>query len=145
LPVFSVIGHIPLELIVELIMQEIPEEIEAQIKRWHQSAYILHSIYLFLGVISIVSSLLVATFVEELGTHRTKVLSAISAISLALISTTDVKRKGNGFRQAQRHLRAELMRFHAGSSSPEKLVAAFAEAEAMIGDVNFDPKKLSQD
>jgi hypothetical protein len=37
------------------------------------------------------------------------------------------------------------MRFHTGSSSPEKIVAAFAEAEAMIGDVNFDPKKLSQD
>lgn len=68
-----------------------------------------------------------------------------SAISLALINTTDVKRKGNGFRQAQRHLRAESMRFHTGSSSPEKLVAAFADAEAMIGDVNFDPKKLSED
>lgn len=126
-------------------MQEIPEEIETQIKKWHQYAYILHSIYLFLGVTSIVSSLLVATFVEELGTHRTKVLSAISAISLALINTTDVKRKGNGFRQAHRHLRAESMRFHTGSSSPEKLVAAFADAEAMIGDVNFDPKKLSED
>ena len=105
----------------------------------------MHSIYLFLGVSSIVSSLLVATFVEELGTHRTKVLCAISAISLALINTTEVKRKGNGFRQAQRHLRAESMRFHTGSSSPEKLVAAFAEAEAMIGDVNFDLKKLSED
>ena len=49
-------------------MQEIPEEIEIQIKKWHQYAYILHSIYLFLGVTSIVTSLLVATFVEELGT-----------------------------------------------------------------------------
>ena len=78
MPVFSVIGHIPLELIVEFMIQEIPEEIEAQIKRWHQSAYILHSIYLFLGVTSIVSSLLVATFVEELGTHRTKVLPELA-------------------------------------------------------------------
>jgi hypothetical protein len=92
-----------------------------------------------------VSSLLVATFVEELGTHRTKVLSAISAISLALINTTDVKRKSNEFRQVQRHLRAESRRFHTDSSSPEKLVASFAEVEAMIGDVNFDPKKLSED
>jgi len=123
---------------------EVQNKIEFQVKKWHQYAYILHSIYLFLGVTSIVSSLLVATFVEELGTHRTKVLSAISAISLALINTTDVKRKGNGFRQAQRHLRAELLRSHTGSSSPEKLVAAFAEAEAMIGDVNFDPRKVSE-
>lgn len=126
-------------------MQEIPEEIATQIKKWHQYAYMLYSIYLLLEVTSIVSSLLVATFVEELGTHRTKVLSAISAISLALINTTDVNRKGNGFRQAQRHLRAESMRFHTGNSSPEKLVAAFAEAEAMIGDVNFDPRKISED
>ncbi|MEP0885607.1 hypothetical protein NDI49_29205 [Trichocoleus sp. ST-U3] len=123
---------------------EVQNQIEVQVKKWHQYAYILHSIYLFLGVTSIVSSLLVATFVEELGTHRTKVLSAISAISLALINTTDVKRKGNGFRQAQRHLKSELMRFNTGSSSPEKLVAAFAEAEAMIGDVNFDPRKVSE-
>jgi hypothetical protein len=123
---------------------EVQSKIEVQVKKWHQYAYILHSIYLFLGVTSIVSSLLVATFVEELGTHRTKVLSAISAISLALINTTDVKRKGNGFRQAQRHLRSELLRSHTGSSSPEKLVAAFAEAEAMIGDVNFDPRKVSE-
>jgi hypothetical protein len=127
------------------MIQEIPAEIESQIKKWHQYAYILHSIYLFLGVTSIVSSLLVATFVEDLGTHKTKVLSAISAISLALINTTDVKRKGNGFRQAQRHLRSELMRFNTGNSSPEKLVVAFAEAEAMIGDVNFDPRKVSED
>src|SRR6476620_616411 len=97
--------------------QEIPAEIKGQIKKWHQYAYILHSTYLFLGVISIVSSLLVATFVEDLGTHKTKILSAISAISLALINTTDVKRKGNGFRQAQRHLRSELMRFNTGNSS----------------------------
>ncbi len=123
---------------------EVQSKIEVQVKKWHQYAYILHSIYLFLGVTSIVSSLLVATFVEQLGTHRTKVLSAISAISLALINTTDVKRKGNGFRQAQRHLRSELLRSHTGSSSPEKLVAAFAEAEAMIGDVNFDPRKVSE-
>jgi hypothetical protein len=123
---------------------EVQSKIEVQVKKWHQYTYILHSIYLFLGVTSIVSSLLVATFVEELGTHRTKVLSAISAISLALINTTDVKRKGNGFRQAQRHLRSELLRSHTGSSSPEKLVAAFAEAEAMIGDVNFDPRKVSE-
>jgi hypothetical protein len=102
----------------------------------------LHSIYLVLGVTSIVSSLLVATFVEELGFHRTKVLSAISAISLALIHTTDVKRKGNGFRQVQRHLRAESMRFQTGNSSPEKLVPAFAEAEAMIEDVNFEPRNV---
>ena len=37
------------------------------------------------------------------------------------------------------------MRFHTDISSPEKVVALFAEAEAMIGDVNFDPKKLSED
>jgi hypothetical protein len=79
---------------------EVQNQIEIQVKKWHQYAYILHSIYLFLGVSSIVSSLLISTFVEELGTHRTKVLSAISAISLALINTTNVKRKGNGFRQA---------------------------------------------
>jgi hypothetical protein len=37
------------------------------------------------------------------------------------------------------------MTFNLDSTSAEKLVAAFAEAEAMIGDVNFDPRKVSED
>ncbi|MBN3958885.1 hypothetical protein [Nostoc sp. NMS8] len=118
-------------------MQEIPEEIQKQIKRWHQDAVILHSIYISLGVISILSSLIVATFVQELGTFRTKVFAAISAASIGIINTTGVGRKGNGFRQAQRHLKAETIRFSAGNSSIDDLAKAFAEAESMIGDVEI--------
>ncbi|MEH2439540.1 hypothetical protein [Nostoc sp.] len=118
-------------------MLEIPPEIENQIKRWHQYAVILHSIFITLGVTSILSSLIVATFVEELGNFRTKVFAAISAGSVGIINTTGVGRKGNGFRQAQRHLKAETIRFSAGKSSIEDLAKAFAEAESMIGDVEI--------
>ncbi|MEH2074033.1 MAG: hypothetical protein V7K57_06520 [Nostoc sp.] len=118
-------------------MLEIPPEIENQIKRWHRYAVILHSIFITLGVTSILSSLIVATFVEELGNFRTKVFAAISAGSVGIINTTGVGRKGNGFRQAQRHLKAETIRFSAGKSSIEDLAKAFAEAESMIGDVEI--------
>ncbi|AVH67359.1 hypothetical protein CDG77_01580 [Nostoc sp. 'Peltigera membranacea cyanobiont' 213] len=118
-------------------MLEIPPEIENQIKRWHRDAVILHSIFITLGVTSILSSLIVATFVEELGNFRTKVFAAISAGSVGIINTTGVGRKGNGFRQAQRHLKAETIRFSAGKSSIEDLAKAFAEAESMIGDVEI--------
>jgi hypothetical protein len=116
-------------------MQDVPKEIEAQLKRWHKSAAILHSTYIILGVISVVSSVMVATFTDELKSFWTKILAATSATSVALIKTTDVGRKGNGFRQAHRHLRAEKMRFDAGKSSVEDLTKAFAEAEVMIGDL----------
>jgi hypothetical protein len=124
--------------------QEIPEEIEKQIKRWHHSAIILHSIYLTLGVTSVLSSVIVATFIQELGTFQTKVFAAISAASATLIETTGVGRKGNGFRQAQRHLKSETIRFHASESSIENLAKAFAEAEAMIGDLNIPLRNSSE-
>lgn len=119
----------------KLVTQEISEEMERQAKRWHRSAIILHSIYLTLGIISVFSSVLVATFTQEFGQLWTKAFAATSAISVALIETTGVGRKGNGFRQAQRHLRAEIIRYRAGESSTQNLSKAFAEAESMIGDV----------
>jgi hypothetical protein len=75
------------------------------------------------------------TFTDELKSFWTKILASTSATSVALIKNTDVGRKGNGFRQAHRHLRAEKMRFDAGKSSVEDLTKAFAEAEVMIGDL----------
>lgn len=115
--------------------QEILEEMENQIKRWHRSAIILHSICVILGVASVISSVIVATFIEELGTFRTKIFAGLNAASVALIETTGVGRKGNGFRQAQRHLKSETIRFRAGESSVKDLTQAFAEAELMIGDL----------
>jgi hypothetical protein len=65
--------------------QEILEEMENQIKRWHRSAIILHSICVILGVTSVLSSVIVATFIEELGNFRTKVFAGLSAASVALL------------------------------------------------------------
>lgn len=116
--------------------QNIDKEIKSQLQRWHYSAISLHSTYIALGVISVVSSVVVATFTEELKPFWIKVLAATSATSVALIKTTDVGRKGNGFRQAHRHLKAaELRRFDTGEKSNQDVIKAFAEAELMIGDV----------
>lgn len=116
--------------------QNIDKEIKSQLKKWHYSAISLHSTYIALGVISVVSSVVVATFTEELEPFWIKVLAATSATSVALIKTTDVGRKGNGFRQAHRHLKAaELRRFDTGEKSNQDVIKAFAEAELMIGDV----------
>jgi len=59
----------------------------------------------------------------------------MSAASVAILETTGVGRKGNGFRQAQRHLKAETIRFREGDSSVKALTQAFMEAEMMIGDL----------
>jgi len=43
------------------------------------TAIILHSTCVILGVISVLSSVIVATFIEELGNFRTKVFAGLSA------------------------------------------------------------------
>ncbi|MEG4320719.1 MULTISPECIES: hypothetical protein [unclassified Microcoleus] len=115
--------------------QELLEKMENQTNRWHRSAVILHSIAVTLGVTSVLSSIIVATFIDELGSFRTKVFAGLSATSVAILETTGVGRKGNGFRQAQRHLKAETIRFREGESSVKALTQAFIEAELMIGDL----------
>ncbi|PSB04596.1 hypothetical protein [Merismopedia glauca] len=114
---------------------DLSQKINQQVERWNTSARILHTIYIGLGTTAVVSSIVVATFTKELGELWTKILAATSAGSVALIKTTDVGRKGNGFRQAHRHLRAEKMLYDEAKVSTEKLVEAFAKAESMIGDV----------
>ncbi len=115
--------------------QEMLEKMETQTNRWHRSTVILHSISVILGVTSILSSIIVATFIDELGSFRTKIFVGLSAASVAILETTGVGRKGNGFRQAQRHLKAETIRFREGESSVKDLTKAFIEAELMIGDL----------
>lgn len=115
--------------------QEMLEKMETQTNRWHRYAVILHSISVILGVTSVLSSIIVATFIDELGSFRTKIFAGLSAASVAILETTGVGRKGNGFRQAQRHLKAETIRFREGESSVKDLTQAFTEAELMIGDL----------
>jgi hypothetical protein len=115
--------------------QEMLEKMESQTNRWYRSAVILHSISVTLGVTSVLSSVIVATFIDELGSFRTKIFAGLSASSVAILETTGVGRKGNGFREAQRHLKAETIRFREGESSVKDLTQAFREAELMIGDL----------
>jgi hypothetical protein len=122
-------------LIVKGMTQKLLEEMESQTNRWHRSAVILHSISVILGVTSVLSSVIVATFIDELGSFRTKIFAGMSAASVAVLETTGVGRKGNGFRQAQRHLKTETIRFREGDSSVKALTQAFMEAELMIGDL----------
>ena len=123
--------------------QEIPKDFERQVKRWHLSAIFLHSVYIALGITSVLSSVIVATFTQELGSFWTKVLAATSAASVALIETTGVGRKGNGFRKAHRHLRIAIVRFREDEFTMADLTKAFAEAEAMIGDVEIKIRDIS--
>lgn len=124
--------------------QSIPEDFERQIEKWHRGAIALHSIYVLLGVISVLASVTVATFTKELGELGTKALAATSAASVALIETTGVGRKGNGFRKAYRHFKIASIRFREGNYDIQALTQAFEEAEAMIGDVEIRIRDASK-
>jgi hypothetical protein len=123
--------------------QPIPKDVESQVNRWHHGPTTLHFIYVFLGVTSVLASVTVATFTQELGIFWTKALAATSATSIALIETTSVGRKGNGFRKAHRHLKIASIRFREGECNFKDLTMALEEAEAMIGDVEIKIRDLS--
>lgn len=120
-----------------IVSKEVPKDFELQIKKWHSGALTLHSIYITLGLITVISSIIVATFTQDIGTFWTKVLASTSAISATLIETTGVGKKGNGFRKAHRHLKVASIRFREGEYSMKELTTAFEEAESMIGDVEI--------
>jgi len=121
----------------------IPKDFELQIKKWHRGAITLHSVYVVLGVTSVLTSVIVATFTQEIGTFWTKTLAASSAVSVALIETTGVGRKGNGFRKAHRHLKVASIRFREDEYTIKDLTNALEEAEAMIGDVEIKIRDAS--
>ena len=81
-----------IESIVKRMTQELLEEMEIQSNKWHRSAVILHSISVILGVTSVLSSVIVATFIDELGSFRTKIFAGLSAASVAILETTSVGR-----------------------------------------------------
>jgi len=116
---------------------------------YHRMAVILHSIYIFLGASTILSSVFVTTFLNSNATMDgvpiatyLPLISFASTASISLISAFSLGNKANNSRRAWRVLSTALDRYR--TSNPEnktrhmeELLIKKAEAETIVGAVDF--------
>ena len=97
-------------------------------------------IHAALGITAIVSSLLVAAKLSILEIPA-EWLALTAAVSVGLMSGFNLGAKANSMRRAWRSLNAALLKYNHGvDNDAGNLIAAYAEAEAIIGDVKADVK-----
>ena len=87
------------------------------------------------------SALIVSTFTNELGTRKTKIFSFVAALSFGVMSGFDIGGKADATRSGWRHLTTAILKF---KNDPcytyDKLIDAYSEGEAMVGNVPFHPQ-----
>jgi hypothetical protein len=114
--------------------QPVPKEITDALNIWDRLARNLRRLSIVLGVVSIVCSVVVTTFNEQLGTIWTKVFAATSALSLGFLTGFSIGEKSNDTRNAYRHLRLAITKYQTEDNySITDLTKAYGEAEAMLG------------
>jgi hypothetical protein len=121
--------------------QKILADIERRLGIWDGMASSSVKTIVSLGVLSILSSLFVASFAgsfkPEYDTFVTKTLSFIAAASATILASFDIVARANNSRFAWRHLQKAKLLYQAGIKNIEGLIMASAEAENMLGGISF--------
>jgi hypothetical protein len=127
--------------------RDIPLEVLQNLRRWAWLGNLLRIVHVVLGVVATGAGLYVATFTERDPTY-TKLGTFTAAFCLALLTAFNIGGKADSIRRAWRHVTAACMLYKGDAAfTLERLVKAYTEAEAMIGDVPFqgvDPKASPQ-
>jgi len=127
--------------------REIPVEIQQNLRRWGWIGNSLRLTQVVLGVVATAAGLYVATFTDFKPAY-TKIGTFIAAFCLGVLSAFNIGGKADSTRRAWRHVTAACMMYKGDPTfTLERLVKAYTEAEAMVGDVPFhglDPKASLQ-
>jgi hypothetical protein len=111
------------------------------LETYHHMAVQLHMTYIVLGALAIICSVFVTTFIAVKGNSYKEWLPYISFTStaaLTLITAFNLGAKGNNCRNGWRHLESAFMSYKADAKfTIEDLIKAKAEAEALLGGVEF--------
>lgn len=130
----------------ELHERKIPQHIESSLFHWRITVSQLRSLQVVLGVSGIVSAIVVTTFTTDLSPLVLKMASLTSAVCIGIISAFDIGGKANATRAAWRHLNIAVLRYQSvAESTIDNLIDSYAQAEAMIGNVNFKPSASKQE
>ena len=116
------------------------EEIKKSLRLFNIIAVLLQSSLIFLGAVSVLSTIGVATFSKELEDKGfLKPVAYAAAASSALIMQFSLQRKSSEARRAWRLLRKAIMQHDLSSNrfSDEQLIEAWSEAETIMGDIIF--------
>ncbi|MBV8210505.1 MAG: hypothetical protein JO133_10635 [Burkholderiaceae bacterium] len=98
----------------------------------------LQIVAVLFGLIAVASSICVATFVDEHNTVQIKILGAISAISISVMTSFQMPKKLRDLWTGWKFLNASIIRFEGGLIGLAALVDAYAQAEAMVGTMEVD-------
>jgi hypothetical protein len=115
-------------------------DIETQIKKWKQQAVTLRSLHATLTVAATFCSFVVAAFSSR--DDFRPILPFFSfgaAVSIGLLSAFDLGSKANRLRRAWRLIRVQIFRYKQHKVSDDTLIATYAMAEELIGDVREEP------
>jgi hypothetical protein len=123
----------------------IPSRVRARLKGYRFWSAVLVILVVLLGVVSVVSALIAATFTDELkGGSWLKVLTFISAVSVSLLNAFNLQGKASDVWSAFRHLEYAVLEYSEGGMDKKQLLSAYKEAENMVKFVGFKAKNEEQ-
>ncbi|WP_299490006.1 hypothetical protein [Acaryochloris sp. IP29b_bin.137] len=116
------------------------EDIKDHLNHFRSIALFLQITFIFLGLVSVTSSLIVATFSGELEDKGyLKGVAFTAAISSAIISRFSLDRKASDVRTAWRILNVARIKHELELEDISYLIDRYAEAEDTAGHVVFNP------
>lgn len=123
--------------------KNIHPRIRARLKGYRFWSGALISLFILLGMVSVISALIAATYTDALKQGIwLKVCILISAISSALMTAFNLQGKSSDVWRAFRHLEQAIIEYEIiPSPDLEKLFLAYKEAENMIGFFEFKGEK----
>jgi hypothetical protein len=120
---------------VEEKKRRTPSPICKCLRDWNISAIFLRVAYIFLVLLSIVSSVIVASKFSSLDPIWVEILAMTAAISVGLLSALDIGGNANRMRKAWRKLNAAVIKYEEEENyTIEELLSTYEAAEAMIAD-----------
>lgn len=121
--------------------KKVPNEITKQLRIWQFQAISLRCVHVFLGLIAVVCSLVVAAKINSFSSVYIEWLAVTAAIATGLLSAFDLGLKANRTRAAWRILNAGKLRYESDPDTPiSALVDAYEKGESYIGDVKECPQ-----
>ncbi|MDJ0901179.1 MAG: hypothetical protein QNJ55_20460 [Xenococcus sp. MO_188.B8] len=130
-------------------VKHIHQRIRKRLKGYRFWSTTLMCIFVFLGVVSVISALIAATYTDALSQSIwLKVFILVSAVSSALITAFNLQGKSSDVWRAFRHLEQAILEYdlspHPDHYKPDidKLLLAYKEAENMVGFFKFSNQTL---
>jgi hypothetical protein len=112
--------------------KDVVADVRCHLNSWRRLGDMLRAIQFILGIVAILSSLAVASKIA-FDSQIVSWLAYVTALSVSLQTALNLGGKANRFRDAQRILDNQYLRYQAGKISIDDLIRAKKEGEKTIG------------